>query len=168
MEIYILRHAIAEMRDPLDSRPDSERALTPEGAEKMERIARGMKTLGLAFDLVLSSPFLRAKQTAEIVVRTFRIKKNLLRFSPGLAAGSAPAKLVKDLKRVGPKVKSVLLVGHEPDLSELISQLLSGDSALGIRLKKGGLCKLTSDSLPFGRGAVLEWLLTPRQLVRLG
>ena len=157
MEIYILRHAIAEMRDPLESRTDSERALTPEGIAKMEQIARGMKALELTFDLILSSPFRRAKQTADIVVRTLRIKKRLLRTTRRLAAGSDPAKLAEELRRLGAKVKRVLLVGHEPDLSELISLLLSGDSDLGIQLKKGGLCKLTSDSLQFGGDVVLEW-----------
>lgn len=166
MEIYLLRHAIAEPRDPFSAKPDRQRRLTPEGAQKMRRIARGMKSLGLSVDVILSSPFRRAKETAEIVANVFQLKKALL-FAPALAAGADLRKLIDALKRQEGGAESVLLVGHEPDLSKLISLLVAGDSSFSITLKKGGLCKLTAETLSHESCATLEWLMTPSQLASL-
>jgi phosphohistidine phosphatase len=163
MDLYILRHAIAGERNASTPGGDSQRPLTVEGADKMLRIARGMKASGLSFDLILSSPSLRAKQTAEIVVNVFGHAKSL-KFSSALAADGNPQELVSELRRDHRKRKSVLLVGHEPYLSRLISLLISGSTSLPITLKKGGLCKLSIDALRYGRCASLEYLLTPRQL----
>lgn len=166
MEIYLLRHAIAEPRDPFSAKPDSQRRLTPEGARKMRRIARGMKSLDLSFDAIVSSPFLRARETAEIVAAVFRLKK-ALQFSPALSAGAGLKKLIGQLKRLERTSKRVLLVGHEPDFSELISLLVAGNSSFSITLKKGGLARLTVETLRHGSCATLEWLLTPSQLASL-
>ena len=166
MELYILRHAIAEPKDATNAREDSQRELTPEGKRKMRRMAKGMKALNLAFDLVLSSPFLRARQTAEIVVETFKFKPGV-ELLPALAAGEDARDLISQLNKKQAARKSLLLVGHEPDLSRLIGLLLAGDPTLSIVLKKGGLCKLSAAALKFDRCATLEWLLTPRQLERL-
>ncbi|MDB6111567.1 MAG: phosphohistidine phosphatase SixA [Pedosphaera sp.] len=163
MDLFILRHAIAEAKTPTKRKPDSERRLTPEGEKKMCRIAKGMKTAGLEFDLILSSPYVRAKQTAQIVANIFKMQ-NALELSPQLAPPGNPRKLIDELNVARTRHRSVLLVGHEPYLSRLISLLLSGDTSLMINLKKGGLCKLTAETLKYGRCATLEWLLTPRQL----
>src|SRR3954464_14897658 len=77
IEIYILRHAPAESRQLWGPRRDRDRPLTPKGEMKMWRIAKGMKRLKVSFDLILSSPFLRAKRTAEIVADTFGMKIQL-------------------------------------------------------------------------------------------
>jgi phosphohistidine phosphatase len=165
MELYILRHAIAGVRSA--STPgDSQRPLTVEGAEKMRRAARGMRAMELSFDLILSSPYTRAKQTAEIVANVFGLEKKL-EFSQTLAANGNPKDLVEELKRRHGKRKSVVVVGHEPYLSRLISLLISGSTSLPITLRKGGLCKLAIDALSYGRCARLEWLLTPRQMRRM-
>lgn len=161
MNLYILRHAIAEDRSP--TVPESQRRLTPDGARKMHKAAKGIKALGLEFDLILTSPYLRAKETAEIVAKTLDCEKNLM-VSPTLAADGNPKELIEEIRRKYHKEKDILLVGHEPYLSNLVSLLLSGQTNLSITLKKGGLCALSVGSLHYGRCATLEWLLTPGQM----
>ncbi len=166
MELYILRHAIAEDRANWEEAADHERPLTRDGEAKMRRIAQGMKALDLSFQIILSSPFCRAKQTAEIVGDIFEARE-LITLTPALAAGEPSHKIVSQIEKDYPAVESILLVGHEPDLSGLVSLLVSGDGELAITLKKGGLCKLKIDSLKHGRCATLEWLLAPSQLIRI-
>ncbi len=109
MDLYILRHAIAEERNGSTPGGDSRRRLTAEGAKKMRRIAKGMKAMKLSFDLILSSPFVRAKQTADIVAEVFGLA-NRLDLSPALAADGNPKELVDELRRNHRRLKSILLV----------------------------------------------------------
>jgi phosphohistidine phosphatase len=125
-----------------------------------------MKALGLGFDLILSSPYVRARETAEIVARSLKLEKHL-QLASELEVESTPQGLVRGLGRRD-LPQRVLLVGHEPLFSETISLLLSGQSSLDLTMKKGGLARLTVDRLKAGRCAVLEWLLTPKQLCALG
>src|SRR5215469_13448681 len=113
MELYILRHAIAGVRSASAAGGDSQRPLTVEGAGKMRQGARGMKAMGLNFNLILSSPYLRAKQTAEIVANVLGLE-NKLEYSATLAADGNPRDLVEELKQKHKKRKSIVLVGHEP------------------------------------------------------
>jgi phosphohistidine phosphatase len=166
MEIYCLRHAIAVTRGTGGYDNDADRPLTEKGAGKMRRIAEAMNGLGLSFDVILSSPVLRARSTAEIVADELGLRKKLV-FSDSLGTGGGPEAVVAELNDSYRSCGSILLVGHEPDMSELISLLLSGGSEVAVTMKKGGLCKLSVDSLRAGRCATLEWLLTPRQLAGL-
>jgi phosphohistidine phosphatase len=163
MNLYILRHAIAVERGSGGIGDDSLRPLTGGGKAKMRAIARGMRAMRLSFDLVLSSPYRRARDTAQIVVKEFGLDDSI-ELSPDLEPGGDPDRLMRRLAETRPGPSSVLLVGHEPYLSSLISMLLSGGSHDSITLKKGGLCKLTLGRVTYGRCATLEWLLTPRQL----
>jgi phosphohistidine phosphatase len=142
---------------------DADRPLIPKGKRQLRQIARAMQNLDLHFNLILSSPFLRARQTAEIVAKSLRLKKRLA-FSDELTPGGDSKALIRQLNELKPASEDVLLVGHEPYLSRLISQLISGGSDMGIDFKKGGLCKLETDLLRFGRCATLGWLLTPKQM----
>ena len=162
MEIYILRHGIAVERGTPGYKKDSERPLTKEGEEKMHQIADAMLGMGLQFDLILSSPYVRAKQTAQIVAGELDEEVTSTDF---LIPDANGLELIAEINDEKPQ--RVLLVGHEPDLSRLISILVTGGSDATIELKKGGLCKLTSDKLTFGRSATLNWLLTPKQLRQL-
>ena len=163
MELYILRHGIAVEPGTAGYADDSERPLTPKGEGKMKQISKAMKALELSFDRILSSPYVRARQTAEIVAEAFDAARKL-DFSGSLTPNGSSKKLIELLDQMDPPPNSVLLVGHEPYLSGLISLLVSGDSNLSIVMKKGGVCKLTVDSLKHGRCAELEWLLTPKQM----
>lgn len=162
--LYLLRHGIAFDRDPLHPGNDSDRRLTPEGEDKIRRIAKRLRVLGVELELVLTSPFARAFRTAEIVVDIFKARKKL-ESCEALAVGGSPEGLLRCLKTDHRSVHEVMLVGHEPYLSRLISILLVGDTGLSLDLKKGGLCKLTSERLRFGRCAKLEWLLAPRTML---
>jgi phosphohistidine phosphatase len=122
-----------------------------------------MKKMELRFDLILSSPYERAKRTAEIVAVELNLKKRLT-FSEELRSEGNPKKLIHEICKMKPLPENLLLVGHEPYLSGLISVLATGKSKMEIDLRKGGLCKLKTDELDYDRCATLVWLLTPKQM----
>lgn len=166
MDLLLLRHAIAVDFGTSEVSEDSERYLTKEGEKKMRRIAGAMRALGLHIDLILTSPFLRARQTAHIVAEEFGLEKSLESTS-FLEPGQSLEKLVSLVQRRTKHAGSIVLVGHEPALSMLISVLIGGNTTVSIALKKGGLCRLQADAFHYGRCATLQWLLTPRQLLQL-
>ncbi|HEY5914627.1 MAG TPA: phosphohistidine phosphatase SixA [Verrucomicrobiae bacterium] len=166
MNLYILRHGIAAEPGAEGCAKDSDRPLTPKGRRKLRGIAEAMKVLELKFDLILASPYLRARQTAEIVAKVLRCARRL-EFTEILVPSANPANVVEFLCRLTPPLDDLLLVGHDPFLSELASLLISGNRDVGLVLKKGGLCKLVCESPKPGRSADLEWLLTPKQLLQL-
>ncbi len=166
MELYFLRHATAVDRGTPGYDDDSQRPLTADGRKQMGRAAKGMKALGLKFDLILSSPYVRAKATAELVAETLKARSRL-KFSDDLAADGDPQALIKGLASLPGPPECVLLVGHEPYLSALAARLIAGTASVSLKLKKGGLCKLSADRLKFGHCAELQWLLTPRLLAQL-
>jgi len=159
MEIYILRHGIAVDRGTPGYKKDGDRPLTEDGIEKIRQVAEAMLAMELKFDLILSSPYVRAAETAKIVAGELDEEVTFTEF---LLPDGNPLELIREINDNKPQ--SVLLVGHEPDLSRLISLLISGDSEAAIELKKGGLSKLTAEKLMFGQCATLHWLLTPKQL----
>ncbi len=164
MNIFLLRHGIAVEPGTPGFVEDAQRPLTPKGKGKLKKIARAMERLELKFDLVLSSPYIRARQTAEIFARGLNIKR-ALEFSDALIPSGNLKKLIDVLNHLESKPQDLLLVGHEPTLSELISLLVSGAPGSSVLMKKGGLCKLCVSDLRHGRCATLEWLLTPKQMV---
>jgi phosphohistidine phosphatase len=166
MNLYLLRHAIAVDRGTPGMEDDSLRELTPKGAAKMRRIARGMLALDLEFDLILSSPYLRTRQTADIVADVFNARE-ALRFTDSLIPGAGGEQVIAEINKQYRKRDKILLVGHEPAMSSLIAMLISGDPTLAITMKKGGLCLLSIPVLSYGRCATLEWILHPSQLVQL-
>jgi phosphohistidine phosphatase len=165
MLLYVLRHAIAVPHGAPGFSKDSDRPLTEKGARKMARIARVMKRLGIGYDVILTSPFPRALQTAEIVVKELGGGKSLV-LTEHLAVGGDPERLIEEILTKYASAGSVMIVGHEPYLSLLISMLLSGHANLDITMKKGGLAKLNVSELTYGRCASLEWLLTPGSMTR--
>jgi phosphohistidine phosphatase len=163
MEIFLLRHGLAVERGTPGFKDDSTRPLLPKGKKQLKKTARAMREMDLEFDLILSSPYLRAKETAEIIAAGLKGKQRL-KFSNALAAEKEPLHLVGELQKIKPPPKTILLVGHEPFLSRLISLLATGGPDLHLDFAKGGLCKLDVEKLHAGKCAVLAWLLTPRQM----
>ncbi len=163
MNLYLLRHGIAVERGTPGYGKDADRPLTDKGERKLWRITEAMRAMELSFDLILSSPYLRARRTAEIVAEAFKAKKKLELWD-GLAVGSDRRELFHYLEHLPHRPENVLLVGHEPYLGELATLLLTGSSGSAVDFKKGGLCRLTIQRLRPGRCATLEWLLTPRQM----
>jgi phosphohistidine phosphatase len=166
MDLYIIRHAIAVDRGTPEYEDDSLRPLTDKGKKKMRQIAKGLHTLGVDFDLILSSPYVRARETAEILADVIETKTDVA-FSENLIPMGDPDLLISEIIEKY-SVNSIALVGHEPHLSSLISLLVSDNASLDMTLKKGGVCRLSADDLHDTRKTTLEWLLTPGILVEIG
>jgi phosphohistidine phosphatase len=165
MNLFFLRHGKAHPRG-LKWRPDSQRPLTREGESDMFDVARGIKALDVSFDAILSSPYARALRTAEILAEVYDAPK--LFQTARLAADASPKEIIGEITGNFPAAGGIVLVGHEPFMSRLISTLLCGDDRMALELKKAGFCKLAVENLAFGQCACLHWLLTPKQLSRLG
>jgi phosphohistidine phosphatase len=168
MDLYLLRHGVAVRRGTPGYANDRTRPLTPEGRRRLASIALGMLQLGLKFDAIFSSPYVRARETAELVARRLGMDRHVAT-SPLLAPDADKTRLLSELDTMISRASArVLLVGHEPDLSRLASTLVFGDDGGLIKLRKGGLIKLTVDAWQRGRRAQLEFCLTPEQLRLLG
>ena len=163
MNLYVLRHGIAVEAGTPEYPQDSERPLVPKGRRQLRQIAGAMASMDLRFDRVLSSPFLRAIQTAEIIAESLKLDERI-RISDELTPDGQPTVLIRQMNELQPVPEDILLVGHQPNLSRLIGLLTAGNTEMVIDLKKGGLCKLEAESLRAGRCAMLAWLLTPRQM----
>ena len=165
MMLYVLRHAIAEEVGPEGT--DGSRRLTPGGRRKLRAAAAGMRTLGLGFEAILTSPLVRAVETAAIVAEAFA-SKPVPRELGALEPGVPPVETVRALHAFA-RFEHVAVVGHEPGLSSVVALLLTGSpDGLRLVLKKGGLVALEVQDAGRGGGGTLRWMLTPRQLRRLG
>ena len=162
MDVYLLRHAIAEERNAARWPDDSLRPLTPDGIESFTRAARGLRRIVPRVELVLASPCVRAWQTAK-----------LLRDEAGWPKPQRCAALADDrradaaldpLQRHS-KQASVALVGHQPTLSSLVSLLVAGDeSSVAIELKKGSVALVTFAAAPTPGSGLLRWSVSPKIL----
>lgn len=162
-ELLILRHAIAIDRDEAAALglSDAERPLTDKGQRRMGQIAAGIHRLSERPALILSSPLLRARQTAEILAT--RYNSCTLDIIEELVPGASLQQLIKVLQKqqlTGPLV----VVGHEPDLSSLAGLLLCNSETGFIQLKKGGAALLHFEHRIDSGAGVLQWLLPPRML----
>ena len=163
MELYFLRHAMAAEPGTVDITHDSERPLTSEGIEKMKEEARGMQCMGLTFDQVVSSPYMRAAETAEIVTKGLKFKGKI-KFTDLLIPNAEFKTFFKLLKEFQVDDK-VLLVGHLPSLEEFTSRLISGQSTAAMDYKQGSLCRIDMPpTIVPGVTGQLKWFLAPKQL----
>jgi phosphohistidine phosphatase len=152
-QLWVLRHADAE---PHGTRSDSARRLTPRGEEQARTAGAALTLLDVAFDAVLFSPKTRARQTIELAAEHWQqSQRELLREHAPLAAGFDGAQALDALTEVGTDGR-LLIVGHEPDLSQAVADLTGGR----IDLKKGGLAVVRLE----GVGGELVVLLRPREL----
>ncbi len=163
MNLYILRHGPAKDQAAWAPRSDALRPLTKAGEKRVKEVAKMMRDRGISFDVILTSPFERALRTAEIVAKTLGQKKKPVQFA-ALAVGGAPEPLMQELAKHETEWEDVLLVGHEPSLSRLISLLVTGRSLSSIELKKAGLAKLSVEHPHAGSCATLQLLLPPQLL----
>jgi len=166
MEIYLVRHGIAQQLGQKNQFTDEKRALTSQGRDRMREIARGLKRLGVVPDLIMTSPLARAVETAGIVAEGLGLEAKQVRTTESLAPGGSFDRLFEEIKRQK-RTESVVLVGHEPDLSSLLSRIVSANGNLSIPLKKGGVCCISlAETVPAFKGSLI-WLLTPKQLMLL-
>jgi phosphohistidine phosphatase len=161
MELLIVRHAIAFERDRQRWRDDGARPLSPSGISQSRKAAAGLKEFSKAPDRLLTSPLVRARQTAQILtdVAGWPQAEETPELSPGGAALAVLTLLRQDRGKV------VAVVGHEPGLGALLTACLLGeDGALTIEMKKNAVACVSFDGSPSAGGAVLKWLATPRML----
>ena len=163
MYLYLIRHGIAEDLDPAaDSIANDElRALTKSGRKRVEQVADRLDKLELKFDLIMTSPLVRARQTAEIFINKQLSPK--LEVSPELKpSGNLPAWLREwDARSTDSNISQLALCGHEPHLSEWAELLIFGKVCHQLILKKGGIIglKFTEDRIAIGTGQL--WCLMP-------
>jgi phosphohistidine phosphatase len=157
-ELYLIRHALAEERG--DSWPDdAKRPLTDDGSNKMRKAARGLARMGVRFDVILCSPFVRTRQTAEIVATAFDERPPIVTME-SLAPGGSIQSVLADLERQARRSR-VALVGHEPGIGELAARLAG--ARYPIEFKKGAVCRIDVKTFPAGPGK-LRWFLTTKIL----
>jgi len=155
MKLYFLRHGLADWPN-WDAARDNERPSTDEGIKKMQAEAKTIERLDLGLDVILSSPYTRARQTAQAVADQLGLKViDEDQLTPGFDVDR-----LRDVLRRYPNAESIILVGHEPSFSATISQLIGGGQ---IVMKKGSLARVDVDSIDSPRGE-LVWLLTPKLL----
>lgn len=165
MILYLLRHGIAE--DGAPGGDDRARRLTPRGQAKLRAAGAGLRGLGIELDALLTSPLVRARETAAIACEALG-GTPAPEEVPALASGVAPVEMLRGL-RPYLRHEQVMIVGHEPGLSGLVALLLAGSpDGFTLALKKGGLVALELAGAPPRAEAQLRYLLTPRQLRRLG
>ena len=165
MQLYVVRHGIAIDREDPKSPPDPERYLTEEGIEKTKEVAKAIASLHLSPDALISSPYVRAMQTAEIFARELGYAKQKIRRTDMLLPGAEPSHVFRELAR-DKQASAVFLFGHAPQLDDVIATGLGSKKHL-TALKKAGvaLVELKRVSPPIG---TLVWLATPKLLRRAG
>ena len=165
MKLLVVRHGAAMEREDFASTGESDdlRPLTDEGKAEMKLIAARLRSEVAALDVLATSPLVRARQTAEIIAEPYEIADTQV--TDSLVPGASFEDFVSWCAGLGDK-KVVAVVGHEPHLGTLVTWLLAGGNQSRIRLKKGGACLVEFDSEPQRDSGILNWLLTPRQLVR--
>ena len=161
MHLFFLRHGKAE--DVYAGITDADRRLTDEGIDEMRAEAQAIAAMNPRFDLICTSPYPRALETAQIVAEAISLPSNQLHVVPEMASGYFRMGVLQSLTRSLSPNARMLFVGHEPDLSSVAGQLAGGAH---IELKKGGLIYIESIRPQPGDG-VLRWLLSPRHLIRL-
>lgn len=156
MEIYFLRHGIAEVQSA--SGQDADRRLTGEGREKLHKVLECAHTAGVSPSLVLTSPLRRALESAEIAARELGYEGKLVR-ADALAPGGTPRGIWQELRQHR-DAASVLLAGHDPLFSSTVAYFLGSSKAM-VHFRKGGLIRIDVESLGAEPNGVLQWMLTP-------
>jgi phosphohistidine phosphatase len=164
-DFYIMRHGAAVMRGGAALLDDTKRPLTPEGKQRVRDIASGLVRIGFDVDWIISSPLVRAVETAEIVGEALASKPPL-EFSDALRPGGPAEALITFLAKRSNR-RRVLVVGHEPDLGELAARLIGAGRNANMPFKKGGCCLITFTEFPPKSPGRLAWWLPPRILRKL-
>jgi phosphohistidine phosphatase len=157
-ELYLFRHGVAEERG--DAWPDdAKRPLTDDGTARMRKAARGLVRLGVRFDVVLTSPYVRTRQTADIIATAYDERPPVVALE-SLAPGGAIHAVLTDLERQARRSR-IALVGHEPGIGELAARLAG--ARYPIEFKKGAACRIDVKTFPAGPGR-LRWFMTSKIL----
>ncbi|RTL45139.1 MAG: phosphohistidine phosphatase SixA [Candidatus Melainabacteria bacterium] len=160
MKVYLVRHGIAQERLGGAILNDSQRPLTDEGKSEMKQVGHALKRLNVKPDVIVSSPLVRAKQTAEIIRDVLNFEDEL-KITDTLAPGGSPSSVYKYLKQFA-HVDEIFLVGHEPDIGMLVSNMLWAAADVHFPFKKGAVCRVDVYDLPATSPGVMKWFMTPK------
>jgi phosphohistidine phosphatase len=159
IQLYLIRHGLAAEQG--EAWPDdTKRPLTGKGLTRLRREARALEKFGVSFDQIVTSPLVRARQTAEVFGDGLSSHPATAQ-SDALAPGGTPAQVVQELGKYSRR-KHIALVGHEPNMGELAARLLGARGA--IEFKKGTICCIEVAALPPTRPGTLLWIATPKML----
>ncbi len=161
MELVFLRHGLAVDQEEWKG-DEADRPLTAEGADRTREVVRGLRTLKVRPDVILSSPLLRARETAEIAKKGL-ITDAKVELAEELAPAASPDRIIARLADLADK-PVVLCVGHEPHISTTISAMVSGKTAASFEVKKAGACCIRFTGAPKAGTGTLLWLLPPKFL----
>jgi phosphohistidine phosphatase len=163
MILYLVRHGIAIDRSDPKSPPEAERPLTAKGVQKTRSAALGLRALKAKPETIITSPYVRAAQTAEIVAEALGFAPDKIRVSDALKPPAEPGEIVKEISQL--KAKEAMCVGHAPHVDRLIGHL-AGAPGIFTELKKAGVACFEQSG---GHGKWhLVWLVTPKILRELG
>ena len=162
MKVYLVRHADAGEPDPKLFPDDRLRPLSADGKKDMAAVARGMNRLGIEFDAILASDYLRARQTAECICDVYGISAATIETLPELGAEVDPAQTAIALRKVQGR-SQIMLVGHQPHLGRFVGYLIAGNPDIQLEIKKAGVCCLGVSRYAAG-GATLLWAVPPTVL----
>ena len=157
MEVYLFRHGIAEDAKP--GSPDANRALTEEGKKKVAEVVKAARRAGTEPSLIISSPWLRAVETAQLAVEGFDFKGEVVRTERLVPHGS-PEKVWDELRDYRDE-SAILLAGHEPLLGRLAAYLLSSP-ALRIEMKKAAMVRIDIETFGAAPHGILRWMFTAK------
>jgi phosphohistidine phosphatase len=155
-ELYVIRHGVAEERG--DAWPDdTKRPLTSDGIARLRKSARGLIRLGVGFDVILTSPLVRTRQTAETLGAAFSSRPPIIAID-SLAPGGSYQALLNELEKQARRSR-IALVGHEPGIGEMTAKLAGARHPFSF--KKGAVCRVDVDVLPPVGPGSLRWFVTP-------
>lgn len=161
-ELYLIRHGAAEERG--DAWPDdTKRPLTERGITRLRQSVRGIIQLGVSLDVILTSPLVRARQTADVVAGEFDVRPPVVQ-TDSLAPGGGYQAVLSDLAKQSRR-RRIALVGHEPGLGALAGRLSNSHA---LEFKKGAICRIDVTALPPSAPGAIRWFLTPRAMRKMG
>jgi phosphohistidine phosphatase len=158
MDVYILRHGIAE--DNASSGKDSDRALTEEGRSKLRQVLKLLAGAQVRVDTIVSSPYLRARQTAEIAKEVLGYEKELA-FSDALVPEGDPQDVWHEIRTVYKSSESILLASHQPLVGRCTGYLL-GVPELAVDFKKGAVVRIDFEQFSVKPRGMLRWMVVPK------
>jgi phosphohistidine phosphatase len=160
MKLYLTRHGIALDRIGGAIKNDFQRPLTQAGIDELGLVVKALKRLEVGADLVIASPLIRAKQTAEII-RLGLGTPQALEISEALCPGAPTSDLFKALSQFT-AFEQIFLVGHEPDMSRIAGTLLWCGAEFNMPFKKAGIARIDISDVPPSFPGRLKWFLTPK------
>ena len=163
LELYLIRHGIAAERGS-DYPDDSKRPLTSAGIARLRKEAKALVEVDVDFDLIISSPLVRTKQTAEVFAQTMPSRPSVT-LSDSLAPAGTPASVFQELAKHMRKAR-IALVGHEPNIGELAARLIGARTP--IEFKKGAICRIDFEVFPPKGSGQLRWFVPPKMLRKVG